>query len=394
MQHTAQEITTILFIVMKLSIRTISSFIAICLYASFVQAQNYSKQVDAFEKGFETKNTDAIKEYISPELSFRAFPAAVTPQILTQVFNNLPKLRGIEIVENAPGEVLLSYDFAPPLGTRESKMMFDGDGKITAIELIDNLLKQQEEAQAAAANRVQTPTPGELGEKYTPQKIQFPSGDGLIITGNLYEVDPSGPVILLAHSGGGNKYEYADIAPKLNAQGFNALAIDQRSGGAFAGQENETFNLAQSKGLQTEFTDAEQDIEAAIDYLSEKYNKKVTLWASSYSAALSLFIIQKDTKKLNGIILFSPGDYLAGAKGTLEGKLTSIDIPFLMTSAQQEAEVISEILLKGAKLSGSQIHHRPTVEGVHGVAALWEGQAGAEEYWEQAWNILSIIYPK
>lgn len=276
------------------------------------------------------------------------------------------------------------------LGENESSILFNEEGKITKIEYLEEIVLAQIKAQQRLRNSVQKPDPGKLGEKYPPEKITFNSKDGLTITGNLYEVDPSAPIILLSHSGGGNKYEYADIAPKLNAKGFNALAIDQRSAGTFAGHENETFQRAESEGLTTEFTDAQQDIEAAIDYLAKKYNKQVTLWGSSYSATLSLFIVRQNDN-LNGLILFSPGDYLADVKGSLKGELTSIDIPFLITSTKEEAEEITNVLLHEVELSASQSQYIPTSEGFHGVRALWEGQAGSEEYWQEIWKTLSAI---
>ena len=367
------------------------SLLAVSFSDTQAQDVNYQKQVEAIQQSFAEKSIDPVKNYLSPELKFYTYPAGATQQILGQVFANLPALNAIEITESKGGEAQIHYNFTG-LGERNSKILFDAFGNITKIELIDNLLEEQAKAQAKLAEQVQIPTPGELGQKYQPEKIIFASKDGLMITGNLYEVDPSKPVILLCHSGGGNKFEYADIAPKLNAKGFNALAIDQRSGAAFAGQPNETFTVAQAKGLDTEFADAQPDIEAAIEYLAEKYDKKVTLWGSSYSAALSLFIAL-DSEHLNGMILFSPGDYLAGQKGSLKGELTSIDIPYLITSTKEEAEAISTVLLDGMTLSENQTQHIPSFEGYHGSRALWQGQKGAEEYWQQVWNTLAVIYP-
>lgn len=172
-----------------------------------------------------------------------------------------------------------------------------------------------------------------------------------------------------------------DYTKQVNAKGFSALAIDQRSGGTFAGQENETFKRAESEGLDTEFVDAQQDIEAAIDFFANKYGKNVTIWGSSYSAALSLYIVE-NSENLNGMILFSPGDYLAEEKGSLKGELTSVDIPFLITPTQEEAVEITNVLLHGVELSESQIQHTPLFEGFHGVRALWKGQKGADEYWK------------
>jgi pimeloyl-ACP methyl ester carboxylesterase len=362
------------------------------LIAPTVSAQDYTKQVDALAESFNSKSIESVKTYLSADLQFGPVPAVNSPAILTQMVTNFPALNSLEIIKSKDGEAIVKYNFVQ-LGENESSILFDEEGKITKIEYLEEIIMQQIQAQQRMQNSVQQPVPGELGDKYPAEKIQFKAKDGLSITGNLYEVDPSAPVILLCHSGGGNKVEYADIAPKLNAKGFNALAIDQRSGGTFAGQDNETFQRANAEGLETEFADAQQDIEAAIDFLADKYNKKVTLWGSSYSAALSLFIVQQN-EYLNGLILFSPGDYLANVKGSLKGELTSIDIPFLITSTQEEANNITSVLLHEVSLSENQIQHIPSFEGFHGVRALWEGQEGSEEYWQEVWRTLSIIYPE
>ena len=364
---------------------------AFLLITPTVSAQDYTKQVDALAKSFNSKSIESVKAYLSADLQFGPVPAANSQTILNSMVTNFPPLNSLEIIESKDGEAIVKYNFVQ-LGENESSILFDQEGKITKIEYLEEIVLQQIHAQQRLQNSVQQPMPGKLGETYPPERIHFKAKDGLMITGNLYEVDPSAPIMLLCHSGGGNKYEYADIAPKLNAKGFNALAIDQRSGGTLAGHENETFQRAESEGHGTEFVDAQQDIEAAIDFLVSKYGKKVTLWGSSYSAALSLFIVQNN-ENLNGIILFSPGDYLAEEKGSLKGGLTSIDIPFLITSTQNEAEEITNILLHEVELSESQNQHIPTSEGFHGVRALWEGQAGSEEYWEEVWKTLSAIYP-
>jgi len=364
---------------------------ALLLITPSASAQDYTKQVDALAESFNTQSIESVRAYLSTDLQFGLIPATNSPAILSNMVTNFPRLNSLEIIESKEGEAIVKYNFVQ-LGENGSSILFDEEGKITKIEYLEEIVLQQIRAQQRLQNSVQQPTPGELGSKYSPQKIQFKAKDGLTITGNLYEVDPTAPIILLSHSGGSNKYEYADIAPKLNAKGFNALAIDQRSGGIFVGQENETFKKAESEGLGTEFVDAQHDIEAAIDFLAHKYDKKVTLWGSSYSAALSLFIVQ-DNENLNGMILFSPGDYLAQEKGSLKGTLTSVDVPFLITSTQDEAEDITNILLHEVELSEFQIQHIPSFEGFHGVRALWEGQAGSEEYWEEVWKILLFIYP-
>jgi len=68
-------------------------------------------------------------------------------------------------------------------------------------------------------------------QAYGSTFVEFPSVDGLIISGTIYQIDDTSPSILLCHQAGFNMHEYDEIAPKLNALGFNCIAVDQRSGG-------------------------------------------------------------------------------------------------------------------------------------------------------------------
>jgi len=84
--------------------------------------------------------------------------------------------------------------------------------------------------------------------------------------------------------------EYSETGLRLNKFGFKLPGIDQRSGDAMNGVVNETAAEAKRMKKKQGYLDAEQDIIAAIDYLYEKYNKKVILCGSSYSASLVLKI--------------------------------------------------------------------------------------------------------
>jgi dienelactone hydrolase len=346
----------------------------------------YQQQIDALKQSFEEKKLDPLQAYISPELKFRSYPPAASAQILGQVFARFPKLNSLEVLEEKNGEVMLRYDFTG-LGKRESAVLFDADGKVKELQLIENILIEQEEAQRALASQKQAPTPGPLSEKYPGKAISFKSPDGLEVSAMLYEVGANAPVILLCHQAGYNKYEYADIAPKLNEMGYNALAIDQRSGGPFAGKENETFLKVKDKS--PEMVDAQQDIEAAVNYLAKKYNRKVILWGSSYSSSLALFV-GAENESVRSVIAFSPGDYFGEARPSLSGILPKLDKPFFITSSKQEAAGIKE-LLKESTLEQGQIHFIPEGSGYHGSRALWEGQKGGAEYWEAITGFLKSI---
>ncbi len=359
-------------------------FLFVSLFS--VQAQDYSEQIEAFKQSFTEKNTEKINPYLSSELKFDPIPVANTSAIMDNIVSQLPKLNDLIILESEKGKAKVKYDF-DGLGISESHIYFDHSGKMTRIEMIENLIKQEMAAQQKMKESVQMPTFGKLAKKYVPTKVEFKSKDGLFVNGNLYEIDKNKPVILLCHQAGYNRIEYADIAPKLNDLGYNCLAIDQRSGGNFAGKPNNTFERATEQGKPTNYVDAQQDIEAAINFLSERYNQKVTVWGSSYSSSLALFESLKNNK-VNASISFSPGDYFGNERESLADVFKRIGKPFFITSSKEESTVLKS-LVGDTKLKNSQIQFIPTSDGFHGSRALWTGQKGAEEYWTAVMEFLN-----
>lgn len=236
---------------------------------------------------------------------------------------------------------------------------------------------------------VPLPTPGALGDKYIPTKVEFPANDGLIINGNLYEVHKTAPIILLTHQRGYNRMEYSDIAPKLNELGYNCFAVDLRSGGSFASTENGTNERAREKGLEPKMIDAQQDIRAAVNYLNKKYNKKVIVWGSSFSSSLAL-LEGVNNANVKAIIGFSPGDYFRDTAPSLSTVFSKIDKPYLVTSSKEEAITLST-LIGNSTLKENQQQFIPESKGFHGSRALWTGQEGAEEYWVVIKKFLNTV---
>lgn len=353
-----------------------------------IMAQDYTKQITAFEKSFSEKSVTPLQAYLSPTLKFDPIPVANTPAILTNIVKNLPKLNKMTILESAEGKAKIKYDFVG-LGVRESYVHFDAEGKFTRIELIENLIKQEMDAQKKMKESVQLPSPGALGKKYVSKKVEFNTSDGLLITGNLYDIGKDKPIILLCHQAGYNRFEYADIAPKLNEMGYNCLAIDQRSGGNFAGKSNTTAEKAKQDGLKNEMIDARQDIVEAIDFLYKNYNQKVILWGSSYSSSFAL-LEGVSNDKVKAIIAFSPGDYFGDAAPSLKTAFAKADKPFLVTSSKEEAPALTS-LMGNIELNENQSQFIPESDGFHGSRALWTGQKGAEEYWKAVVSFLDAI---
>jgi len=363
--------------------------IVLALFSSAtIFAQDYSKQIEAFTKSFTDKNTKALQPYMSSKLQFGQIPAANTPTIMSNIVTNLPKLNSMTIIESTEGKAKIAYNFQA-LGKRESFIHFDIEGKITKIELVENLIQQEAEARRQQQQSVQVPVPGVLGDKYKPTKVEFTAADGLIINGNFYGVNTQKPIILLTHQAGYNRIEYVDIAPKLNEMGYNCLVIDLRSGGAFAGKPNNTNQRAIEKGLKPEMIDAQQDITAAINYLNKKYHQKVIVWGSSFSSSLAL-LEGVNNDKVKAIISFSPGDYFGDAAPSLATVFSKIKKPYLVTSSKQEATALRE-LIGNSKLATNQLQFIPESNGFHGSRALWEGQKGAEEYWNAVTQFLNQL---
>ncbi|RRO21925.1 alpha/beta fold hydrolase [Flavobacteriaceae bacterium 14752] len=244
---------------------------------------------------------------------------------------------------------------------------------------------------ATSQNSLQnTPNPNALETNTDFKSLSFPSIDGLKISARLYQAQSDAQPILLCHQARFNKQEYADIAPRLREMGYTSLAIDQRSGGDFASEANQTYNRAQAKGLSTDYVDAQQDIEAALDYLYQKTKQPVILWGSSYSSALVFFVAKKYPEKVKAVISFSPDNYFGDQRENLNTVFNELKQAFWVTSSKEESKRLSQLIDKN-QLDNNQTQFIPKQEGHHGSRALWVNQIHNEEYWESLKAFLDHI---
>ncbi len=214
--------------------------------------------------------------------------------------------------------------------------------------------------------------------------ITFPSEDGLLITANVYapHTNRQAPVIVLFHQAGSSRGEYSEIAPRLNAMGFNAMAVDQRSGDISRGIENETAQRARDKGLDTHYNHALPDMIAALKYARQHLTKgKVIAWGSSYSAALVLKLAGEQPKLSDATIAFSPGEYFpVSGKTWIEDAARKITTPVFITSAKHEADEWSSIFT--AIPAKDKTGFIPEGDGKHGSRALWKKYPDHDAYWK------------
>ena len=218
-------------------------------------------------------------------------------------------------------------------------------------------------------------------------KLTFPSKDGLMITADWYPVSSNFPVILLCHQNRFSRGEYNETALRLNKLGFNCLAVDQRVGDEVNGIKNETAEAAKLKNMIPKFIDAEQDIVAAVDYLFEKYHRAITIFGSSYSAALALKIATENNK-VSSVIAFSPGEYFDD-NNYISSHIQSLNKPLFATSSLAEADSVTE-LLKDVN-SRIKIQYIPASKGDHGSKVLWSESPYNHEYWIALMSFLSRI---
>ncbi len=185
--------------------------------------------------------------------------------------------------------------------------------------------------------------------------------------------------MLLFHQAGGSGAEYAAIAPKLNALGFNALAIDQRSGGSLFGRANRTV---QARGHSTGYRAALPDLQAALDWARANDKGKIVVCGSSYSAALVFLLAANNPGKIAGLMAFSPGEYLGSRHAVHDAAEKLKDVAVFVSSASNRGEIAAARAIVNAVPGKNKAQLVPK-HAPHGASALNAdaNRAGYEEVW-------------
>lgn len=224
--------------------------------------------------------------------------------------------------------------------------------------------------------------------EHSVKHITFSSIDSLTIYADIYQGESEQIGLLLCHQAGYSRGAYKETGILMSKLGFNAMAIDQRSGETAHGIPNLTYKEAKENGLSTEYMDAKKDIEAAIDYTFELNNDQpIIIVGSSYSASLCL-LIAITNPKVKAAAAFSPGEYLEGI--SLKDSLDSIQKPLFITSSK--LEIAQTLQLISGIDSNFVTHFKPEVEGIHGARALWKETEGHKEYWNAFLKFLKENY--
>lgn len=226
------------------------------------------------------------------------------------------------------------------------------------------------------------------------ETITFKAEDGVEITAELYITHPNtAPFIVLFHQANWSRGEYQEIAPKLNAMGYNCMAIDQRSGGAVNGIPNKTKISATKAMKGTQYIDALTDMNAAIVYAKTNFAEgKLIIWGSSYSSALVLKIAGDQPEAIDGTLAFSPGEYFGRFEKPVDfiaSSAKNITNPVFITSAKNEKGSWWKIY--EAIDSENKHYFLPETSGNHGSRALWEKFNDSKSYWKAVKEFLALI---
>jgi dienelactone hydrolase len=211
-------------------------------------------------------------------------------------------------------------------------------------------------------------------------EVVLTAADGVKVYAQPFRVaDLDAPVILLFHQAGSGKSEYAPIGPRLVRMGYNALAVDLRSGGDMYQPPNETVAAL---GRSEPYLAALPDMEAALAWAKHAHPKSVVyVWGSSYSAALAFLFAAKHPRDIAALLAFSPGEYLDD-KSAVKKAARRVHVPVFVDSASDPQEIAAARSILAA-VPGKVKQQYVPLHGVHGSSTLRADRnaAGAEENW-------------
>lgn len=210
------------------------------------------------------------------------------------------------------------------------------------------------------------------------------SSDGLPVSSLYYRAASPKALVLLFHQADSSKDEYATIAPRLAKEGFDALAIDQRSGGGLFGGNVTASHVSHPPS----FDEARKDLDAAYAW-AEKQKLPIIIWGSSYSAALA-FELAADHPDAAALLAFSPGEYLNGEK-RVRRAAARLELPVYISFADGEEAQARSIF--DAVASRRKVLAAPAVRGVHGSSTLIAARnpAGAQANWKSVEDFLALL---
>ena len=195
------------------------------------------------------------------------------------------------------------------------------------------------------------------GGPTAPERVTFPSADGLSVTADLYRgARPDAPTVLLFHQSASSRGEFGAVGPKLAALGYHALAVDLRWGGASSvtgGVANETAAahgtdsvmaaVDAGAGSPWPTIDASYpDMVAALAWLDGRgMDGPRWVLGSSFSAMLVFRLAAEE--RVDGILAYSPGEYDEGRPTLVRDWAAASVVPVLAVAAPGEERLVAPV---------------------------------------------------
>lgn len=221
------------------------------------------------------------------------------------------------------------------------------------------------------------------------QVASLTASDGLELDVKHLKGQAGAPIVVLFHQAGSSLHEYDTIAPRLNALGYETLAISQRSGGELFGK-NATAARYKKKAS---YLDAKVDLEAALAF-AKTTKRPIVIWGSSYSAALVFLLAAEHKEDIAAVLSFSPGEYIKRGKARVSikaaaQKVAAAKIPVFVATPANEKKRAAPI----AKAAGTTLH--TPAGSVHGSSMLIANKSKtAEATWPLVLKFLDDNAPK
>lgn len=220
-----------------------------------------------------------------------------------------------------------------------------------------------------------------------PEEVSFKAADGVEVFADVYRSagGVAAPVLLLFHQAGGDaRGEYAEIASRLVAHGYNIIAVDQRSGGDRFGGTNRT--MAGLDGRDYGYCEAYPDLEAALGYArAAGFNGPLAAWGSSYSAALVFQLAARHASRVSAVLAFSPAAGAPLADCALKPYLEQPLAPTLALRPRQEFDIDS-VREQMREFAAHGVETYVADPGVHGSSMLNADRVGAST--EATWSVV------
>jgi pimeloyl-ACP methyl ester carboxylesterase len=171
------------------------------------------------------------------------------------------------------------------------------------------------------------------------EAIELETSDGTPVFGEVHgDPENARALLLLFHQGGANAHaEYEHIIPRLLKNGYAAIAVDARAGGAMLGGSNRTM---QAVGGDPHYCEAYPDLEAVLDHARAIAGElPVISWGSSYSGALVMRLAAERGDELAGVLAFSPAGGEPMGACPADAFADDVTIPTFVLRPSSEAEL-------------------------------------------------------